>query len=139
MGRIPPTTSFPTLAMTNVTPEHFAETWDTDMEAWGQQIKAAAEDVVRMLSVSLGLGAEALLDEAGKYGPHLLAPTSVDLKRHGTLDTIFAGFHTDLNALTFHGRSRYPGLHVWARNSGKKLSVKMPPGHLLCQAGKQIE
>ena len=41
---------------------------------------------------------------------------------------------------TIHGRSRYPGLHVWARNTGKRILVKVPPGrHLLVQAGKQIE
>jgi isopenicillin N synthase-like dioxygenase len=52
-----------------------------------------------------------------------------------------AGFHTDLNFLTIHGRSRYPGLHIWARNTGKKIAVKMPPGegYLLVQAGKQLE
>ena len=28
-----------------------------------------------------------------------------------------AGFHSDLNYLTIHGRSRYAGLHIWGRNS----------------------
>jgi isopenicillin N synthase-like dioxygenase len=55
-------------------------------------------------------------------------------------DTILAGFHTDLNFLTIHGRSRYPGLHIWARNTGKRIAVKIPPGnYLLVQAGKQLE
>lgn len=31
------------------------------------------------------------------------------------------------------------GLHIWARNSGKRLAVSLPPGHLLVQAGKQLE
>jgi isopenicillin N synthase-like dioxygenase len=62
------------------------------------------------------------------------------LAKYGQKDTILAGFHTDLNFLTIHGRSRYPGLHVWARNTGKKIAVKMPPGnYLLVQAGKQLE
>jgi hypothetical protein len=30
-------------------------------------------------------------------------------KRKLTRDRIFAGFHTDLNFLTIHGQSRYPG------------------------------
>ena len=42
--------------------------------------------------------------------PHLLAPTASDLVKYGEKDTILAGFHTDLNFLTIHGRSRYPGL-----------------------------
>jgi isopenicillin N synthase-like dioxygenase len=78
--------------------------------------------------------------------PHLLAPTASDLAKYGQQDTILAGFHTDLNCLTIHGRSRYPGLHVWARNSGKRIAVRFPPPgtpgagrHLLVQAGKQLE
>lgn len=46
---------------------------------------------------------------------------------------------TDLNFLTIHGRSRFPGLHIWARNTGKRIAVKLPPGCLLVQAGKQLE
>ena len=73
--------------------------------------------------------------------PHLLAPTASDLAKYGTKDTILAGFHTDLNFLTIHGRSRYPGLHIWARNTGRRIAVRIPPGgnHLLVQAGKQLE
>ena len=72
--------------------------------------------------------------------PHLLAPTASDLKKYGKKDTILAGFHTDLNFLTIHGRSRYPGLNIWARNTGKRIPVRMPPGnYLLVQAGKQLE
>jgi isopenicillin N synthase-like dioxygenase len=70
----------------------------------------------------------------------LLAPTASDLVKYGKKDTILAGFHSDLNFLTIHGRSRYPGLHVWARNTGKRIPVKIPPGNnLLVQAGKQLE
>lgn len=74
------------------------------------------------------------------FRPHLLAPTASDLNKYGEKDTILAGFHTDLNFLTIHGRSRYPGLHIWARNTGNRIPVKIPPGnYLLVQAGKQIE
>lgn len=73
--------------------------------------------------------------------PHLLAPTASDLRRHGKPDTVLAGFHTDLNFLTIHGRSRYPGLHIWARNTGRRIPVAIPAGRhlLLVQAGKQLE
>ncbi|KAK8041589.1 hypothetical protein PG994_014596 [Apiospora phragmitis] len=92
-----------------------------------------------MAAVGLGLPAEAFMD-ATKYGPHLLAPTASDLSKYGKKDSILAGFHTDLNFLTIHGRSRYPGLHIWARNTGKRIPVKIPEGnYLLVQAGKQIE
>ena len=73
--------------------------------------------------------------------PHLLAPTASDLVRYGDKNTILAGFHSDLNFLTIHGRSRYPGLHIWARNTGRRILVKFPPTgrYLLVQAGKQLE
>jgi isopenicillin N synthase-like dioxygenase len=61
--------------------------------------------------------------------------------KYSEKDTILAGFHTDLNFLTIHGRSRYPGLHIWARNTGKRIPVRFPPTgrYLLVQAGKQLE
>jgi isopenicillin N synthase-like dioxygenase len=43
-----------------------------------------------------------------------------------------------LNFLTIHGKSRFPGLHIWT-SEGKKLLVKIPDGCLLVQAGKQME
>lgn len=98
-----------------------------------------------MAAVGLGLP-EKTFSDAGRHGPHILAPTASDLRRHGAPDTILAGFHTDLNFLTIHGRSRYPGLHIWARNTGRRIAVQMPPpapggggSYLLVQAGKQLE
>lgn len=90
---------------------------------------------------ALGLDLPATyFSDAGRYGPHLLAPTASDLTKYGAKDTILAGFHTDLNFLTIHGRSRYPGLNIWARNTGRRIPVRMPPGnYLLVQAGKQLE
>jgi isopenicillin N synthase-like dioxygenase len=48
------------------------------------------------------------------------------------------GFHYDLNLLTIHGRSRFPGLHIWLRD-GRRVAVRVPPGCLLLQAGRQLE
>ncbi|KAK4050101.1 hypothetical protein OIV83_003672 [Microbotryomycetes sp. JL201] len=138
MGVAPPETDFKSLSMENVIPERFTETWQQDMEAWGNQMKTSVETVAQALAVGLGLNELTLL-QAAEYGSHLLAPTSTDLRKYGREGEIFAGFHTDLNALTIHGRSRYPGLHIWARNTGKKIAVKVPPGHLLVQAGMQLE
>lgn len=69
-------------------------------------------------------------------GPHLLAPTGSDLSRYGQEGTVFAGYHYDLNFLTIHGKSRFPGLYIWLRN-GQKVEVKVPVGCLLIQTGKQ--
>lgn len=132
-------TKFPSLNMPNVVPRLFADVWQARLEIWGGAMKRAVEGVAQMTAVGLGLDQNTFAD-AGKYGPHLLAPTASDLNRFGEKDTILAGFHTDLNFLTIHGRSRYPGLHIWGRNTGNRIAVKVPPGqYLLVQAGKQLE
>ncbi len=64
--------------------------------------------------------------------------TGADLDRHNTLDMCYAGYHYDLNFLTIHGKSRFPGLFVWLRD-GRRVAVKIPAGCLFIQAGKQLE
>jgi hypothetical protein len=81
-----------------------------------------------MSAIGMGLDAD-IFTSRMKGGPHLLAPTGSDLNKYG-MGTAFASFHYDLNFLTIHGRSRFPGLYVWLRN-WKKIMVKMPPGCLL--------
>jgi hypothetical protein len=49
-----------------------------------------------------------------------------------------AGYHSDLNFLTIHGKSRFPGLHIWLRD-GRRIPVRIPEGCLLLQAGMQLE
>ncbi|KAK4214254.1 hypothetical protein QBC37DRAFT_284173 [Rhypophila decipiens] len=139
--RPPYETQFPGLNAANIVPDapHIKERWTPTMNQWGTSMKNAVEGLTEMAAVGLGLPAETFKD-AGRYGPHLLAPTASDLNKYGEKDTILAGFHTDLNFLTIHGRSRYPGLHIWARNTGKRIGVKIPKGnYLLVQAGKQLE
>ncbi|KAJ7597507.1 hypothetical protein C8J56DRAFT_1011891 [Mycena floridula] len=142
MGQPPPyETLFPGLNAPNVVPQadSLNSRWTPIMERWGKSMKEAVESLAEMTSLGLGLPAETFRD-AGKYGPHLLAPTASDLVKYGKKDMILAGFHTDLNFLTIHGRSRYPGLHIWARNTGNRIAVKIPEGnYLLVQAGKQLE
>ncbi|KAI1138402.1 Clavaminate synthase-like protein [Hypoxylon sp. FL0543] len=143
----PYATQFPGLNAENVIPEapEIRERWTPVMETWGKSMKTAVSGLAEMAAVGMGLPAETFTD-AGRYGPHLLAPTASDLQKYGSKDTILAGFHTDLNFLTIHGRSRYPGLHIWARNTGRRIAVSIPrpsPGqsgsYLLVQAGKQLE
>ncbi|EIW87012.1 Clavaminate synthase-like protein [Coniophora puteana RWD-64-598 SS2] len=143
MGIPPPyDTKYPSLNAPNIVPQDadINARWEPVMETWGKSMKAAVENVAEMTAIGLGLPRSSLKD-AGKYGPHLLAPTASDLVKFGQKDTILAGFHTDLNFLTIHGRSRFPGLHIWARNTGKRIPVKFPATgrYLLVQAGKQIE
>ncbi|KAF8527546.1 Clavaminate synthase-like protein [Hysterangium stoloniferum] len=141
MSEHPPyETAFPGINSSNIIPEAFHDHWESTLEKWGKSMKEAIEDLAQMTALGLGLDHSAFTD-AAKYGPHLLAPTASDLRKYGTKDTILAGFHTDLNFLTIHGRSRYPGLNIWARNTGKRIPVVFPKEgkFLLVQAGKQLE
>lgn len=98
---------------------------------------AALFSLAEMAAVGFEMPADAFTSRM-QYGPHLLAPTGSDLNKHGALGTILAGFHYDLNFMTIHGKSRFPGLSVWTRD-GTRRSVSIPDGCLLVQAGKQIE
>lgn len=142
MAEEPPyETKFPGLNAENVVPADpsIRAKWTPVMNTWGTSMKDAVSGLAEMTAVGLGLPVDTF-STAGKYGPHLLAPTASDLEKYGKVNTILAGFHTDLNFLTIHGRSRYPGLHIWARNTGRRIPVKIPPGnYLLVQAGKQLE
>jgi hypothetical protein len=81
-----------------------------------------------MAAIGMGLAQDAFTSKMTQ-GPHLLAPTGSDLQKYD-VGTTFAGFHYDLNFLTIHGKSRFPGLFVWLRNM-KKIAVKVPDGCLL--------
>ena len=52
--------------------------------------------------------------------------------------TAFASFHYDLNFITIHGKSRYPGLYLWTRD-WQRQPVSIPAGCLLMQAGIMFE
>ncbi|KVI00642.1 Non-heme dioxygenase N-terminal domain-containing protein [Cynara cardunculus var. scolymus] len=136
VGPRPSTTRFQELNSEPVVPEGFPE-WKETMDSWGSKMISAIEAVAEMAAIGFGLPKDAFTGLM-KQGPHLLAPTGSDLRRHGKEGTVFAGYHYDLNFLTIHGRSRFPGLSIWLRN-GKKVEVKVPVGCLLIQTGKQIE
>ncbi|XP_057978714.1 uncharacterized protein LOC131165069 [Malania oleifera] len=136
VGPRPSETRFQELNSEPVVPEGFPE-WKDTMNSWGYKMISAIEAVADMAAIGFGLPKDAFTSLM-KQGPHLLAPTGSDLERHGQEGTVFAGYHYDLNFLTIHGRSRFPGLNIWLRN-GQKVEVKVPIGCLLIQTGKQIE
>lgn len=98
------------------------------MNKWGKMMELAAETASEMAAVGMGLDANTFTERM-KGGPHLLAPTGSDLNRYD-VGTAFASFHYDLNFLTVHGKSRFPGLAIWLRN-WKRIDVKIPEGCLL--------
>lgn len=89
-----------------------------------------------MCAIGMGLEKNTFTDRM-KLGPHLLAPTASDLTKYD-VGTNFAGFHYDLNFITIHGKSRYPGLFLWTRDMNK-FSAAIPDGCLLLQAGIMLE
>jgi len=107
------------------------------MDGWGELMLQSVSAAAEMTAIGLDLPANTFTQLA-RFGPHLLAPTGSDLQKHDKIGTVFAGYHYDLNLLTIHGKSRFPGLYIWRRD-GKKLPVSVPPGCLLVQAGKQLE
>lgn len=90
-----------------------------------------------MAAVGMGLPSNTFTDRM-QMGPHLLAPTASDLIKYNKLGTAFASFHYDLNFITIHGKSRYPGLFLWTREM-KKVPVSIPDGCLLLQSGIMFE
>ena len=96
----------------------------------------AAKISAEMAALGMGLEGNTFTDRM-RQGSHLLAPTASDLQKF-EVGTPFAGFHYDLNFLTIHGKSRFPGLYVWLRN-WQKMAVKIPDGCLIMQAGIMFE
>ncbi|EOR01793.1 hypothetical protein J056_004029 [Wallemia ichthyophaga EXF-994] len=134
-----PNTQYATDMLQNITPADFkGRNWEGVMNDTGKVFLNAIEHLSILLAQGLGLPPDTFVDSA-KYGNHLLAPTGSDLSKYGYLNSVLAGFHTDLNFLTIHGKSRFSGLSIWARNTGKKIPVSIPDGCYLVQAGKQLE
>ena len=106
------------------------------MDGWGAHMVNACETACEMAALGLGLRQD-IFTEKMQLAPHLLSPTASDLTKYD-VGTPFAGFHYDLNFLTCHGRSRYPGLYIWLRN-WTKLACKIPEGCLLMQSGIMFE
>lgn len=132
------TTDFPELNAPQVIPAAFEDEWEETMNTWGAKLLDSVMIVAEMLALGLGLSRNAVREKMFQ-GPHLLAPTGSDMSLYAKkVGTNIAGYHYDINALTIHGRSRYPGLHIWTR-TGKRMPVFVPDGCLLVQSGIQLE
>ena len=110
-----------------VYPEDFPQ-WETEMNKWGTQMIDAVFLAGEMAAIGMGLDKDFFTTRM-QGGPHLLAPTASDVIKY-PVGTAFASFHYDLNFITIHGKSRYPGLYLWTRE-WKKQPVKIPAGCLL--------
>jgi isopenicillin N synthase-like dioxygenase len=131
-GPAPPTTEFPSHNMDPVIPPEFPQ-WSGVMDMWGGKMTDACFTLAEMAAIGFGMSSDAFTSRM-LYGSHLLAPTGSDFNKYHALGTVLAGFHYDLNFLTIHGKSRFPGLNAWTRE-GKKVSVAVPDGCLIVQVG----
>ncbi|KAK9838948.1 hypothetical protein WJX74_006582 [Apatococcus lobatus] len=136
LGARPDVTEFQELNAAPVLPAGFPE-WKSVMECWGSKMLDTLTSAAEMAAIGFGLDRHAITNVM-HLGPHLLAPTGADLSQHSMLGSCYAGFHYDLNLLTIHGKSRFPGLFVWLRD-GRRIPVRIPDGCLFIQAGKQLE
>ena len=118
-----------------VIPSGFPD-WETKMDSWGNHMINAATTAAQMAAVGMGLDKDTF-SEKMHLGQHLLAPTASDLLKY-EVGTAFASFHYDLNFITIHGKSRFPGLYLWKRD-WTKIACKVPEGCLLLQAGIMFE
>ena len=136
IGAVPTKTNFPALNADAVIPPEIPE-WSEVMDNWGGKMLDALFVLAEMAAVGFDMPADAFTSRM-QFGPHLLAPTGSDFSKFGTVGTVLAGYHYDLNFLTIHGKSRFPGLNAWTRD-GRRMGVAIPDGCLLVQAGRQIE
>ena len=116
------------------------------MNKWGTMMLDACFTAAEMAAVGLGVQKDIFTSRLMQVyilivnpmqGWHKLAPTGSDLAKND-VGAIFAGAHYDLNFLTIHGKSRFPGLYIWLRD-GSKVPVRVPNGCLLLQSGIQFE
>lgn len=134
-GPRPTMTKYPNLNAPPVIPGAFPE-WMQITGRWSEFMLATIMTTLELAALGFGMNAHAFTGLM-RFAPHLLAPTGSDLKMHGA-GTVLAGFHNDLNLLTGHGRSNYPGLHAWTRD-WERFLVRIPEGCFLMQAGMQLE
>lgn len=123
-------TEFPDLNMAPVIPPEFPQ-WTEVMNMWGEKMKDACFTLAEMAAVGFKMPKDSFTSRM-MYGPHLLAPTGSDFNKYNAEGTVLAGYHYDLNFMTIHGKSRFPGLNAWTRE-GKKINVAVPDGCLILQ------
>lgn len=112
-GRDSESSKFRELHADPVIPRALSDVWTDVMDDWGSRMLGVAEVLSSLLEQGLGLDPGSLC-KLMVNGPHLLGPTGSYLgpapgggDSLGKVGTVLAGYHTDLNFLTIHGRSRY--------------------------------
>jgi len=146
IGSSPKKTDFPELNTKQQVVSKNILGFEEGMDKWGNSLMDTIYKVTEFLAKGIFEVADTNYSESEfvneftnliKDGPHLLAPTGSNLSNVKRAD-VLAGFHADMNFLTIHGKSNFPGLEIWDTN-GKKVRVVIPDDCLLVQAGDQLE
>lgn len=138
IGPMPIGTRYPDMNPAAVVPQGIDfDEWTAVAIAWGEGMLQTILTVSEMAAIGFGLPPDTFTRRMDR-APHLLAPTGSDLVRFGDPATVLAGVHDDLNFLSGHARSNYPGLFAWTRDC-RRFPVRVPEGCLLMQAGQQFE
>jgi isopenicillin N synthase-like dioxygenase len=149
IGSNPEKTDFPELnTKDQIIPKQIMG-FEYAMDKWGNSLMDSLYKVTELLSIGLCKVRDRDSEDSSKSefvnefknlikdGPHLLAPTGSNLSNVKKND-VLAGFHADMNFLTIHGKSNFPGLEIW-NTDGEKIRVVIPDDCLLVQAGDQLE
>jgi len=137
VGEQPDDSKYTDLNIKNVVPQNFDSRWEKVCNKFGGAILNTSLTIAQGVALAYGLDKNYFAEKMHK-APHLLAPTGSDVSKYGNVGNVYAGYHSDLNFLTTHGKSNFPGLFIWLRD-GRRFPVTMPDGCLLTQAGMQIE
>ncbi|CAD8121029.1 unnamed protein product [Paramecium sonneborni] len=116
-------------------PQDF-KNFESIMNNWQFQLLRTTEQVLEILSLAFEEEKEFFYNNMNK-ATHLLSPIGCDLQKH-QINTRFSGYHYDLNFITVHTKSRFPGLFVWLPN-GKRVELRIPEKTILFQPGKLFE
>ncbi|CAD8207667.1 unnamed protein product [Paramecium pentaurelia] len=106
------------------------------MNKWQISLLRTTELVLEILSLAFNEKQDFFYNNMNK-ATHLLSPIGCDLQKH-QINTRFSGYHYDLNFITVHTKSRFPGLFVWLPN-GKRVELRIPEQTVLLQPGKLFE
>ncbi len=135
-GEQPPETPFDKINPAPVVPAGFEGEWKPTLDKLCCQLLGVGTAALAMIERALGASPGRITDLL-KYAPHLLGPNAADLSTT-KIGTIINAAHTDLNAVSVHPAATYPGLRIWSRDN-TLMSIKIPPGYFLLQAGQQLE
>ncbi|MSR84963.1 isopenicillin N synthase family oxygenase [Candidatus Uhrbacteria bacterium] len=136
IGDDPDDTAFAALHAPQVVPAAFVKDWKRKIDVYFPHAQRAIFTMLEMLAVGYHLELN-FFTKLLEHGPHLFAPTGVNLAQLGEPGTVHAALHRDIGFITAHGRSNAPGLFLWKRN-GERIPARIQKNCILAQVAQQL-